>query len=521
MTGKQLGGIDEIVEKLDAETRETIEPLRRIYTDHISDIEAQNEKLRRALYGRRSEKMPTVEQELRRKRPLPELTVDGKPMPEDEEGRALEMRRHARNKSEKKRRSNRETRKELPVEDIEVQVREDQLPEGLSREDFRAMGGEPTVVERKEWVPGRYVCFRYHLEALVSNDGEHVVRAEPPPGVAPGVHYGPALHAHIVVSKCADSQPLHRISRTLGRHNVHMARSTICSIFHRSADKLAPIYEAILNEARSASHIHADETTMPVQKKGGCKKGWIWTCLSPTAIVYRFDVSRGAVAAKALLGDTPELGVDDNGDAKKQKLCADGYSGYNEVAADGRTRCGCWGHARRKVFESKSSAPHAQELLELIGELFKVEHDAADVEELGNAKHLARRKRESAPVVAKIYAWVDAYSGADPPSHPLATALTYLVNQREPLEQFLDDPKVRVDNNIAERALRIVALGRKNFLFAGHDEGAQNLAVLQTIVATCMLHRVNPEAYITDLLVRIDDNAPVDPLLPWNWTQAA
>jgi transposase len=220
------------------------------------------------------------------------------------------------------------------------------------------------------------------------------------------------------------------------------------------------------------------------------------------------------------MGDAPDLGEDENGNALEQKLCVDGYSGYNEVVDDSaRTRCGCWGHARRKVFESLSSAPYARELLDLIGSLFKVEHEAADAEELGTTRHLARRKKDAAPLIADIYAWVDAHSGADPPSFPLTAALTYLVNQRETLERFLEDPKVPLDNNTAERALRIVALGRKNFLFAGHEEGAQNLAVLQTIVATCLLHGVNPEAYIADVLVRLDDDADVDTLLPWNWAQ--
>jgi len=516
VTTEQRDEIGEVIAKLDEETLETIEPMRRIYTDHIDSLEAEVERLRKALYGRRSEKMPTVEQELRRKQPLPELTVDGLPMPEDEEARELELRRHRRKKSEKARRKNREARKELPVEEVSVTARADQFPEGLTREDFRPMGGEPTVVERIEWVPGRYVRFRYLLETLVSKDREHLVRAEPPPGVAPGVHYGPAMHAHVIVSKCEDSQPLHRISRAMGRHGVHMPRSTVCAMFHRGADIFMPLYKLICEQARSASHIHADETTMPVQKMGGCKKGWVWTCVAPKAIVYRFDTSRGADAAKELLGDAPDLqeGV--------QKLCADGYSGYNAVSDDdGRIRCGCWGHARRKVYEALKSAPHAKELLDLIGQLYKVEHDAADADELGTAKHLARRKRDSAPVVTKIYAWIETHTGADPPSFPLTAATTYLVNQRKTLEQFLDDPKVPPDNNIAERALRIVALGRKNFLFAGHEEGAQNLAVLQTIVATCRLHGVNSEAYIADVLVELRAGGPLEPLLPWNWAPAS
>lgn len=513
MGASDLEAIDALIEQLPAESRLLFLALRQHseqqreqlakQTEVIEKLTAQIENLQRMLFGRRSERMPTVDEELRSK-DQPEVTVDGDPMPKDEAKRAHEKRRHARRNSEKKRKANKEARQELPTHDVEVSVRAEQLPEGMSRDDFRVVGSG-TICERIDYIPGRYVRVRYILETLASRDGETIIRATAPAGVGKSVKYGPGIHANVVAAKCADSMPLYRISKRLGRAGVHMARSTLCSIFHRTAELLKPVYTALIEEMRSDRYVHADETTLRVQAKGGCRKGWIWTAVAQRAVVFRFDPSRGSSAAEALLGEG------------EGNLCIDGYSGYNSSTKDGRTRSGCWCHARRKVFESLSSAPHAQQLLELMGKLFVVERKIAEDDLLGTEAHLERRRRDSAAILDRIDEWVAKHKDSSPPSFPLGEALTYLTNQREALRRFLDDPKIPLHNNIAERHLRSVAIGRKNFLFAGHQEGAQNLAVLQSIVATCQLHNVNPEAYVADVLVRVTPDCDVDPLMPWNW----
>ena len=518
MSVSDLEQLDALIEHLPPEAKLLVLALREFsrqqsaqlakQTEVIDRLTAQIEKLQRMLFGRSSERMPTIDEELRHKGPQPELTVDGNPMPKEEKKRKRELRRHSRLKSEPKRKANKEARKELPTHDVEVPVHVGQLPEGMTRDDFRVVG-EGTICERIDYIPGRYVRVRYVLETLASKDGEHIIRASLPSGVGKGVKYGPRIHANVVTSKCADSMPLYRIAKRLGRAGLTTARSTLCAMFHRTAQILAPIYVALLEETRRDKYVHADETSLRVQAKGGCKKGWIWTAVAQRAVVFRFDVSRGAVAAEALLGKG------------EGNLCIDGYSGYNSSTKDGRTRSGCWSHARRKVFESLRSAPHAQQLLELIRELYIVERKVAESDELGTAAHLARRKRDSVAILARIDKWITKHKDASPPSFPLGEALTYLTNQRETLRRFLEDPKIPLDNNIAERQLRIVALGRKNFLFAGHDEGAQNLAVLQSIVATCQLHGVNPEVYLADVLVRVRPDCDVEPLMPWNWKPSA
>lgn len=198
----------------------------------------------------------------------------------------------------------------------------------------------------------------------------------------------------------------------------------------------------------------------------------------------------------------------------------DGYSGYNGVVGEGkRTRVGCWSHARRKFFEALSSAPEAREVLDLIVKLYRVEHDAAECEILGTPAHLVLREERSRIIADAIDTWVDDRSEATPPKSALGVALTYARNQRKSLREFLKNPKLPLDNNTSERALRIIATGRKNFLFVGHEEGGHNLAILQTLCSTCLIHKINPYEYIRDVVVRVrfHPNSKIDELLPMNW----
>ena len=463
------------------------------------------------LFGRRSEKLPPIESEVRRVVEADELTVDGDPMPEDEDAREKEKRRVARKKSETKRKKNRKLKKNLPVVHEQVDVDPSQLPEGMTLDDFREVGcADP--VRRVEHVREHIVVVEFALQTLASKDGERLIKARAPAGVTDGCQYGPGLHAHVITSKCADSIPFHRLAKMLDRAGASIARSTLCSMYHRGAKRFVPIYDRLLELARDDAYLHADETTLNVQQRGGCVKGWVWGIMSTQVLAYKFSEDRGASTANELIGDSAGY------------LTVDGYSGYNNVteAAEGeskRTRVGCWGHARRKFYAAMKNVPTAREVLEMIVELYVVERDAAMKGVLGTDAHAKMRKEQSAAIVERIEAWVDEQHGQHSPKSAMGSALTYAKKQRTRLRRFLEDPKLALDNNYAERALRIIALGRKNFLFAGSAEHAQNLAVLQSIVSTCLLHDVNPYEYIRDVIVRLRDRPPdrVDDLLPWNW----
>jgi transposase len=492
------------------EMRNQLQEMRAQLAERDARLATMSEQLKemnRLLFGRRSEKLPPIDSEVRRVLEREELTVEGEPMPEDPEQKKKERRRKARKKSKPARRERRRLRKNLPVVHEQVAVEPDALPEGYSLEDFRVVGGREPI-RRIEHVREHLVVVEYQLQTLASKDGEHLVIAPAPANVVEGGHYGPSVYAHVVTAKCADSLPLYRIATMMKRAGCPIARSTLCDMFHRAAELLRPIYERLLAVVREEPIVHADETRLRVQAKNQCLSGWIWAVLSQRAVVYTFDVSRGGHVAERLLGGT------------EGELVIDGYSGYNQVTDEnGRSRVGCWGHCRRKFFVAMSQVPEARELLDLIVELYRLEHLAAERDLLGTDAHALLRDTESRAVVKEIDAWVDEREGVYPPQSKMGAAITYATNQREALARFLDNVKLPLDNNFAERQLRIIATGRKNFLFAGHVQGAQNLAVLQSIVATCTLHRVNPYAYIQDLLLRMQTHpaSRVDELMPWSW----
>lgn len=479
--------------------------------DLIASLTEQVEALNRRLFGKRSEKIPTVREELRQQITPGELTVDGEPMPEQPEARAKEKRRKARKASEPERQKRRRARKGIPTI-VEVRnVQADGLPEGYSLDDFRVVG-DGKVLHRVEHVAEHLVIQKYVLQTLASKDGLHVITAAAPPGVVDGGHYGPGLHAHVAVSRGDDSIPLYRSEKALARAGYPIARSTLCALFHRTAEQLRPLYEEMRNVVRASRYVHADETGQPVLDKDECARGWMWVMLSRMAVVYHYSDSRDGATAEGLLGGT------------SGNLTIDGYAAYNGLSdkAASRLRSGCWGHCRRKFFEAipADSADHEnRELLALITELYRVEDEARSRGIEGTTDHLELRQRKSAPLVKRIWRWVEAHDGKHSPKSKMGSALTYATKQRDKLSQFLYDAKLPLDNNAAERALRIVALGRKNSLFAGSAEHAQNLAIIQSIIATCRIHAVNPYDYIRHMLIEIQSHAAsrIAELMPWRW----
>lgn len=517
-----LDDLDELESGLDPTARFIVAYLRKENSELREQLAAATERLallteqvadlNRRLFGWRSEKIPTVHDEIRRELDPNELTVDGEPMPTEPEALAHEKRRKARRSSEPERHSRRQQKKKgLPVVVETRQVQAHELPEGYTLDDFREVG-EGKVVERYEHVREHLVLQRYVLQTLASKDGEHLVTASPPPGVIDGGHYGPGLHAHVAVSRCDDSMPLYRTEKALERAGAPIARSTLCALFHRTAEQLKPLYEEMKRVVRRSRYVHADETGQRVLDKEHCHRGWMWLILSQQAIVYQYSEGRGSDTAKALLGDT------------QGNMTIDGFSGYNCLSDSDaeRVRSGCWGHLRRKIYEAmpRDAEEHEnREALKLIAELYKIEDEARDSGIEGTDEHLQLRQSRSRLIVKKVWRWFDARLGQHSPKSKMGSAISYATNQRDALERFLHDPKLPLDNNIAERSLRIVALGRKNSLFAGSTEHAQNLAMLHSIVATCRLHEVNPYDYIRDMLITIQQHpaARISELMPWRW----
>jgi transposase len=204
------------------------------------------------------------------------------------------------------------------------------------------------------------------------------------------------------------------------------------------------------------------------------------------------------------------------------KLVVDGYSGYNKVTVPGgRERAGCLAHLCRKFFEAQSTAPEAAKTaMDYILDVYRIERAALEANLLGTPEHLEMRQTQSRAVMEAFKAWLDLEQARQLPKSPIGEAIGYALGQWDALTLFLTDPHLPIDNNASERALRVAALGRKNFLFVGHDEAGENLAGLYSLIATCEANEVNPVHYLADVLLRVQTHpaSRIDEILPHNWS---
>lgn len=458
-------------------------------SQQIAALTTEVAALRQALFGRKSEVMPDI-----RRRPPPAT-------PEEAAEREQERL--------KKRAKGRARQKALPVQERVLDVPKAQrVCPTCAGTDLHELG-EGLVTEQIEYVPAQLVRLRFVRRKYACRCGEGIVTAAPPPTVGEGVMYGPGLHAQVAVAKCADSLPLYRQAKAMKRAGVGIGRSSLGDVFHRTAEALKPLYDRLVEQVALASHVSADETPLPVQKKGGCHRGFVWTFIAGKTIVYTYSRTRSGKTPLRILGDSEGV------------LQVDGYSGYNTVSTpSNRTRAGCWAHVRRYFFKALETAKtDANEAMNRVGKLYGIERTVQEKKLTGSAAHLGLRETESRPIVTALFKWLVERQSHHPPKSPMGKAITYALNQRASLEVFLSDASVAIDNNASERALRVVAVGRKNFLFAGNDGGATNLAILQTMVSSAQSYGLNPFKYLRDVLVRLDShpNSQIDDLLPEHW----
>lgn len=458
----------------------------------LAGLQADQENLRgqlavlqRAAFGQKSERMPSMEKELRQKDPVRDLEA---------------VRRKRRETWEAKQR----------VESVTVHhpvPERDQVCPRCGGDQFRPLG-EGEEVPEWDWLPGRLIKRRHLLQKLTCRCGEHIVTAERPDPAVPASHYGAGLVAHVVVGKCADAIPLHRMEKQFERAGVPLSRSTLGDLFHAAAEQLVPLYELHLKEIAASELVQADETRVQVQAKGETRTAWMWTFLDEERIGYVYSPSRSGETPQRVLGGT------------SGNLMVDAYTAYNRVSdVDGRLRSGCLAHARRKFHEAKAHAPLAQQALMFIREVYRVEHEALEQGIVRTPAHGAMRHTRSRDWMDQFHAWLTDQDGRWPPQGLMAKAVGYALNQWVYLTRFLSDVKLPLDNNASERALRIHALIRKNSLTVGHDLAGRNLAVLSSLVETCEAHEINPEAWLADVLLRLPDikMSARSSLLPQHW----
>lgn len=483
--------------------RDEADELRRVVADlvlrhqrELDDLRAKLtaattalESIERRVLGPKSEKMPPPASELRR--------TERK---EDAEARRLAGLERRRQRAALKQKLERQT--------VIHHVSDEQkrCPEcGGTAEAPLGEGKRTTVFE---YVPGYFVRQEHVQEKRACRCGQYIATADPPRRALDKSQYGPGLIAHLIVMKCADSIPLHRLAKQYQRLGIPMARSTLGDLFHAAGEKLEPLWKRLLFIIAQSEIVQADETSMKMQRPN--KRGFVWTFLTEDLIAYRFADNRSGETPLKILGGT------------KGTLVIDGYTGYNRVTdVDGRERAGCLAHVRRKIFDALPAAPtEARQGLDLILEVYRVEHEAKARNIVRTPEHLALRKTRSRQAMDRLHDWLVSEQPKHLPKGPLGVAISYGLNQWERLLRFLDNANVPVDNNASESALRVVALGRKNFLFVGDAEAGDHLATLYSLVATCEAREIDPVAYLQDVIMRIDSHpaSRIDELLPHKWS---
>lgn len=358
---------------------------------------------------------------------------------------------------------------------------------------------------------------------------ERMVQPAAPSRPIPGSMAGPGLLAQILVSKFDDHLPLYRQHEIYARMGADIPDSTLLDWCGRAMKVLAPVIERIEAEVMAAPVLHADDTPIRVLDRSrrdrglgkGVKQGRVWAYVSdqrpwagtaPPGVVYRFSPDRK--------GEHPQRHLRDSGGI----LQADAYAGFNplyELRADGSSQfreAACWAHLRRDfhdVWEGTKSEI-AREALDRIGKVYDVEREIA-----GQSAELrqAARLKHSRPMVDAFKAWAEAQLLRIPGKGDLAKAFRYGLSRWPSFELFLEDGRVGIDNNPAERAMRPIGIGRKNWLFAGSDSGGETLARAMTLIETAKMNGLDPQAWLADILDRIHDHKinRIDELLPWLW----
>jgi transposase len=405
----------------------------------------------------------------------------------------------------------------LPVERIELHP-----PEALRicrccGKGMHAIGEEtseqldyrPASLVRVQIARIKYACACEQGGVVVASrsDGPH----------APVIDKGlaaPGLLAHVVVNKYADHLPLNRMQERFAREGVHLPRSTLCDWVAQVADLVRPITNAMAKAMLSAHRIHTDDTGIPVQAQGRTQKGHVWVYVADEDhVVFRFTPRRkGDGPREFLRGYTGYVQADAAN--LYDRLYGDGEDG-------GAIEVGCWAHARRRFFDALlTDRDRALIGLGFIKRLYEADDVASRTPP---NRRTEERRRLAAPVLDAFKGWLDAESLEVLPKAPIADAIGYARNQWGALTQFVDDARLKLDNNAAERQLRRVAVGRRNWLFAGSDEGAERACVLYSLVASCKLHGVNPWDYLRDVLVRVGEHPACDVLAlsPKAWQKPA
>jgi len=408
----------------------------------------------------------------------------------------------------------------LPRVDITIAPEDTDCP--CCKTPMHVIGEEKS--ERLDVIPAQFRVIVTHRPKYACRACEQaVVQAPAPERLIKSGLPTEAMVAYVLAAKYAWHLPLYRQAQILLSQGIAIERATLAFWVGYAAAELKPLYLRLRALILGSVKIAVDETVAPVLDpgRGRTKKGYFWAIArddrawggtDPPAVAYTYAPGRGAVHALKLL------------ETYRGIVQCDGYAAYKSIADDARAGDAimlafCWAHLRRKFFDiaKGGSAPIASEALERIAALYAIEKTIRG--RSADARHAVRQEK-SKPLVLALKTWLDEQLARVSAKSVIAEAIRYGLNHWDGLTRFLEDGRIELDTNIVERGMRPIALNRKNALFAGHDQGAENWAAIASLVETCKLHGVDPQAYFADVLTKLVNLWPesrLDELLPWAW----
>lgn len=386
--------------------------------------------------------------------------------------------------------------------------------ERLTPDQYEVIGEK--VTHRLAQRPGSYVVLKYVRPIIKRKDTQALSCPRAPVGVIEGSRADVSFVAGMMIDKFDYHLPLYRQHRRLEAAGIKVSRPWLTQLMQASVALLEPIYDAQLDSIRASRVKAMDEVTIKAGRAGPgkMKTTYLWPIHGERdEICFTHSSGRGGQHVRDMLGLSPR---DD------AVLLSDGYAVYANYAQQvGLTHAQCWAHARRQVYEARDIEPaHAETALGHIATLYEVEAQIRERDLRGTAKR-AWRQTHARPVAQRFFKWVDDYFASQGflPSSPFTKALNYIRERRAGLEVYLDDAEVPIDTNHLERALRVIPLGRKNWMFCWTELGARQIGIVQSLLVTCRLHDVNPNDYLVDVLQRVGKHpaSQVEQLTPRLW----
>jgi transposase len=375
------------------------------------------------------------------------------------------------------------------------------------------------VAEMLEYVRACFKVIRHVRPKLSCDACDRIMQAPAPSRPIDRGLAGPGLLAHVLVAKYADHQPLYRQSEIYAREGVDLDRSTLAGWVGATSELLAPLVEAVRKHVMSANKLHADDTPVPVLAPGNgkTKTGRLWTyvrddrsCGDPTAPAVWFAYSPDRK------GENPREHLK----LYRGALQADAYAGFHHLYEGGKIyEVACWAHARRKFHEIHiaHASPTTGEAIERIAALYAIE---AEIRGSTPEVRMTIRQARARPLLDSLHTWLEVSLAKLSRKADTAAAIRYALSRWRALTRYVDDGQLEIDNNAAERALRVVALGRKNYLFAGSNAGGERAAAIYSLLGSAKLNGLDPEIYLYHVLEHIADHpiSRIAELLPWNIT---